>query len=163
MEQEATELRLGLPGTGPSGPKRSSSEVDSAESRCEAKPAAKAQTVGWPPIRSYRKKSFRAVKTGRVYVKVSMDGAPYLRKVDLRLYEGYKELRNALEDMFSCFSQGENLMMDGDYGSEYVVTYEDKDGDLMLVGDVPWEMFVSSCKRLRIMRGSGARASGSSH
>jgi auxin-responsive protein IAA len=24
-------------------------------------------------------------------------------------------------------------------GSEYVPTYEDKDGDWMLVGDVPWE------------------------
>jgi auxin-responsive protein IAA len=24
-------------------------------------------------------------------------------------------------------------------GSEYVITYEDKDGDWMLVGDVPWE------------------------
>ena len=24
-------------------------------------------------------------------------------------------------------------------GSEYVLTYEDKDGDWMLVGDVPWE------------------------
>lgn len=23
--------------------------------------------------------------------------------------------------------------------SEYVLTYEDKDGDWMLVGDVPWE------------------------
>lgn len=24
-------------------------------------------------------------------------------------------------------------------GSEYVLTYEDKDGDWMLMGDVPWE------------------------
>lgn len=24
-------------------------------------------------------------------------------------------------------------------GSEYVPSYEDKDGDWMLVGDVPWE------------------------
>lgn len=24
-------------------------------------------------------------------------------------------------------------------GAEYVLTYEDKDGDWMLVGDVPWE------------------------
>jgi auxin-responsive protein IAA len=24
-------------------------------------------------------------------------------------------------------------------GSEFVLTYEDKDGDWMLVGDVPWE------------------------
>lgn len=25
------------------------------------------------------------------------------------------------------------------HGSEYVLTFEDKDGDWMLVGDVPWE------------------------
>lgn len=25
------------------------------------------------------------------------------------------------------------------HGSEYVLTYEDRDGDWMLVGDVPWE------------------------
>lgn len=30
-------------------------------------------------------------------------------------------------------------LMDLLHGSEYVVTYEDKDGDWMLVGDVPWE------------------------
>lgn len=35
-----------------------------------------------------------------------MDGAPYLRKIDLRVYRGYKELREALEDMFRCFSLG---------------------------------------------------------
>uniref|UniRef100_A0A2P2P4X5 Auxin-responsive protein n=1 Tax=Rhizophora mucronata TaxID=61149 RepID=A0A2P2P4X5_RHIMU len=27
----------------------------------------------------------------------------------------------------------------------------------MLVGDVPWEMFMESCKRLRIMKGSKAK------
>ncbi|KAI7741334.1 hypothetical protein M8C21_029239, partial [Ambrosia artemisiifolia] len=42
------------------------------------------------------------------------------------------------------------------HGSECVLTYEDKDGDWMLVGDVPWEMFIDSCKRLRIMKGSEA-------
>uniref|UniRef100_A0A0D9Y168 Auxin-responsive protein n=1 Tax=Leersia perrieri TaxID=77586 RepID=A0A0D9Y168_9ORYZ len=35
-----------------------------------------------------------------------------------------------------------------------------KHGDLMLVGDVPFEMFVSTCKRLRIMKGSEARGLG---
>jgi auxin-responsive protein IAA len=71
----------------------------------------------------------------------------------------------------------------GNNGSEYLPTYEDKDGDWMLVGDVPWglvfhkinskqknaafiqinlilmnlcRMFVDSCKRLRIMKGSEA-------
>lgn len=46
----------------------------------------------------------------------------------------------------------ESKLRDLLHGSEYVLTYEDKDGDWMLVGDVPWEMFIDSCKRLRIMK-----------
>lgn len=46
--------------------------------------------------------------------------------------------------------------------SEFAPTYEDKDGDWMLVGDVPWNMFIVSCKRLRIMKGSEAKGLGSS-
>ena len=49
---------------------------------------------------------------------------------------------------------------EGYNGSDYAPTYEDKDGDWMLVGDVPWEMFVTSCKRLRIMKGSEAKGLG---
>lgn len=147
-----------------------------------AKPPAKAQVVGWPPVRSFRKniitsqmkntKSETSVKANNVvansFVKVSMDGAPYLRKVDLKMYNTYKQLSNALVKMFSSFTMGnygaqgmidfmnESKLMDLLNSSEYVPTYEDKDGDWMLVGDVPWEMFVDSCKRLRIMKGSEA-------
>lgn len=43
----------------------------------------------------------------------------------------------------TCFSLGnylnERKLMDPVNGSEYVPTYEDKDGDWMLVGDVPWK------------------------
>ncbi|KAJ0982418.1 hypothetical protein J5N97_010673 [Dioscorea zingiberensis] len=187
---KATELTLGLPGSekltptpvGNRGSKRTladvneerflsrsgSSETDSAESSLEASPpVAKAQVVGWPPIRSYRKNSFQAKKveteSAGIYVKVGMDGAPYLRKIDLKVYNGYKELIEALESMFKCFSLGHELSgMEGHKGSEYAVTYEDKDGDWMLVGDVPWGMFISSCKRLRIMKGSEARGLGAS-
>ncbi|XP_031483985.1 auxin-responsive protein IAA21-like [Nymphaea colorata] len=144
-------------------------------------PAAKAQVVGWPPIRSYRKNTMASNPTKAnaeaekpssqcLYVKVSMDGAPYLRKIDLRNYRTYQELSAALEKMFSCFTIGqcsssggpgrdglsESRLVDLLHGSEYVLTYEDKDGDWMLVGDVPWEMFTGSCKRLRIMKGSEA-------
>ncbi|PKI37871.1 hypothetical protein CRG98_041732 [Punica granatum] len=102
------------------------------------------------------------------FVKVSMDGAPYLRKVDLKMYNSYDQLSDALGKMFSSFTMGnygaqgmidfmnESKLMDLLNSSEYVPTYEDKDGDWMLVGDVPWEMFVESCKRLRIMKGSEA-------
>lgn len=72
--------------------------------------------------------------------------------------------------------------------SEFVLTYEDKDGDCMLVGDVPWQygfstsfsltfeadidsflqirhlldfrMFLSSVKRLRIMKNSESNEPG---
>ncbi|KAK6940743.1 AUX/IAA domain [Dillenia turbinata] len=144
-----------------------------------AKPPAKAQVVGWPPVRSFRKNILSAQKgntseesekasVNGAFVKVSMDGAPYLRKVDLKMYKSYQELSNALGKMFSsftignCGSQGmkdfmnESKLMDLLNGTDYVPTYEDKDGDWMLVGDVPWEMFVDSCKRLRIMKGKEA-------
>ncbi|XP_039071473.1 auxin-responsive protein IAA9-like [Hibiscus syriacus] len=144
-------------------------------------PASKAQVVGWPPIRSFRKNSLACnskntdevdgkVGPSALFVKVSMDGAPYLRKVDLRNYYKYQELSSALEKMFRCFilnqcgshgTPGRELMSKSKledllHGSEYVLTYEDKDGDWMLVGDVPWEMFIDTCNRLRIMKSSDA-------
>ncbi|KAJ7954796.1 Auxin-responsive protein [Quillaja saponaria] len=140
-----------------------------------AKPPAKAQVVGWPPVRSYRKnimtqknKEEGEKASSAAFVKVCMDGAPYLRKVDLKMYKSYQELSDALAKMFSSFTMGnygtqgmidfmnESKLMDLLNSSEYVPTYEDKYGDWMLVGDVPWEMFVESCKRLRIMKGSEA-------
>ena len=82
--------------------------------------ARRAQAVGWPPVRSSRKNIFSVQKTGggkdddgksgagaaAAFVKVSMDGAPYLRKVDLRMYGSYQELSKALEKMFSSFTIG---------------------------------------------------------
>lgn len=141
-------------------------------------PAAKAQVIGWPPVRAFRRNTLATTSRdndevdgkpgpGALFVKVSMDGAPYLRKVDLRNYSKYHELSSALEKMFSGFTIGqcgsngreslsESKLKDLLSGSEYVLTYEDKDGDWMLVGDVPWEMFIESCKRLKIMKSSDA-------
>ncbi|OVA13845.1 AUX/IAA protein [Macleaya cordata] len=188
---EATELRLGLPGINGSDEKqklqsrmsnkrtlaeRDNEEECGSKSNCSdvsdardsdriVAPPAKQQVVGWPPVRSYRKNSFQPKKNNEgemsgIYVKVSMDGAPYLRKIDLKVYKGYQELLKALENMFK-FNIGQYFESQGYNGSDFVPTYEDKDGDWMLVGDVPWEMFISSCKKLRIMRGSEARGLGS--
>ncbi|KAK1300697.1 Auxin-responsive protein IAA8 [Acorus calamus] len=38
----------------------------------------------------------------------------------------------------------ESKLRDLLHGSEYVFTHEDKDGDWMLVGGVPWEVWKSS-------------------
>ncbi|KAG2240079.1 hypothetical protein Bca52824_091081 [Brassica carinata] len=166
--------------------------VKEKKSSTAAAPASKAQVVGWPPIRSFRKNTMASSQSQKqggdnnnnsetegeaksgpehcLYVKVSMEGAPYLRKIDLKTYKSYVELSSALEQMFSCFTIGqfgshggcgrdglnESRLTDLLRGSEYVVTYEDKDSDWMLVGDVPWEMFICSCKKLRIMKSSEA-------
>ncbi|PKA60721.1 Auxin-responsive protein IAA30 [Apostasia shenzhenica] len=153
--------------------KRSASQKDllaRAAGEADRPLAPKVQAVGWPPVRSFRKNVLshgsREEKEkasgaaagaagaggGGAFVKVSMDGAPYLRKVDLKMYRSYQELSTALEKMFSSFTgancssedinerdfMNESKLMDLLNGSEYVPTYEDKDGDWMLVGDVPW-------------------------
>ncbi|XP_022922244.1 auxin-induced protein 22D-like [Cucurbita moschata] len=135
-------------------------------------PPAKAQVVGWPPVRSYLKNMIieaekkiqkeimnKEVGSSGMYVKVSLDGAPYLRKIDLKLYQSYQQLLDVLEDMFNI-KLGGNSEKEGNNWCEYALTYEDKDGDWMMVGDVPWNMFICCCKRLRIMKGSDARGLG---
>ncbi|KAL0459354.1 UNVERIFIED_CONTAM: Auxin-responsive protein IAA13 [Sesamum latifolium] len=103
-----------------------------------------------------------------LFVKVNMDGIPIGRKVDLNAHSCYKTLAHALDDMFRpCAAVGtkrSNLeekvavaatrqpLKSLDGSSDFVLTYEDKEGDWMLVGDVPWEMFLNSVRRLRIMR-----------
>ncbi|XP_027116683.1 auxin-responsive protein IAA13-like isoform X2 [Coffea eugenioides] len=97
------------------------------------------------------------------YIKVNMDGVPIGRKVDLNAHNCYESLAEALEEMFfntiaisgekESSRQPPKLL---DESSEFVLTYEDKEGDWMLVGDVPWGMFLCTVKRLRIMRNSEA-------
>ncbi|VAH79109.1 unnamed protein product [Triticum turgidum subsp. durum] len=144
-------------------PRRGCSATARAEEKppSAAPPAAKAQVVGWPPVRNYRKNTLAASASKAKgaddgaphYVKVSMDGAPYLRKVDLKMYSSYEDLSMALQKMFSCFITGQSSLrkpstkdrltnrsnVDSLQDQEYVLTYEDKDADWMLVGDLPWE------------------------
>ncbi|EOA36924.1 hypothetical protein CARUB_v10009764mg [Capsella rubella] len=98
---------------------------------------------------------------GLGFVKVNMDGVGIGRKVDMRSHSSYEDLAQTLEEMFfgmtgtTCREKVKPLrLLDG--SSEFVLTYEDKEGDWMLVGDVPWRMFINSVKRLRIMGTSEA-------
>ncbi|KAI3886495.1 hypothetical protein MKX03_029912 [Papaver bracteatum] len=179
---EITELRLGLPGvslksSSQINKKRAFSETLNDEysstttDHCEDRNnQSKTQIVGWPPVCLHRKKNSNSTNvivheekyndsdSAKLYVKISMDGAPFLRKLDLNIYERYSDLMVAFEKLFSGFISGE-VFNDTD-NSEYVPIYEDKEGDWMLVGDVPWTMFTESCKRLRIMKRSNAKQFG---
>ncbi|CAI0470104.1 unnamed protein product [Linum tenue] len=86
------------------------------------------------------------------FVKVYMEGIPIGRKLDLWAYGCYEDMITTLDDMF-----GTNILWnENNYNDQqvqyHVLTYEDKEGDWLIVGDVPWEMFVSSVKRLKITR-----------
>ncbi|XP_039143558.1 auxin-responsive protein IAA7-like [Dioscorea cayenensis subsp. rotundata] len=94
-----------------------------------------------------------------------MDGIPIGRKVDLNAYDNYEELSLAVDNLFRGLLSAqrdlktveEKLVLTGllDGSGEYTLVYEDTEGDRMLVGDdVPWNMFVSTAKRLRVLKTS---------
>ncbi|OMO57991.1 AUX/IAA protein [Corchorus olitorius] len=139
---ETVDLNLGSCSSKPRG----HGDTSVHDSGAGKPPAAKSQVVGWPPVRSSRKK---AMNESCKYVKVAVDGAPFLRKVNLQAYSDYRYLIKDLENLFSSSftirnygtcddDKEESKLKDGAKGMEYVPTYEDKDGDWMLVGDVPW-------------------------
>ncbi|KAG7973255.1 hypothetical protein I3843_07G218700 [Carya illinoinensis] len=130
--------------------------------------------VGWPPIKSWRVKQLHqhhdhdqsgqinnadrtsahhqrsSTGTGSsnsLYVKVKMKGVAIARKIDLRLYDSYQALTNSLITMFPNGRQN----IDNDCAS-YALTYQDKDGDWLLAGDVPWQTFTESVQRLEILK-----------
>ncbi|PIA65273.1 hypothetical protein AQUCO_00100626v1 [Aquilegia coerulea] len=109
-----TELTLGLPGDSRSVKREFSRTVKAADNDDDGSeseevtsagkaPVAKAQVIGWPPVRQSRKQ-IMVLKKRCTYVKVAVDGAPYLRKVDLEMYASYQQLLSALEKMFTCFT-----------------------------------------------------------
>ncbi|XP_048538952.1 auxin-responsive protein IAA16-like isoform X1 [Triticum urartu] len=154
-----------------------------------SRPAAAAPVVGWPPVRSFRRnlassskppaaeprhgaggKADGSIYKGR-FVKINMDGVPIGRKVDLKAHGSYGKLADAVDHLFqgllaaqrdesSCAGEKPAAitgLLDG--SGEYTLVYEDDEGDQMLVGDVPWNMFIATAKRLRVLRSSDLNAS----
>ncbi|KAI8560755.1 hypothetical protein RHMOL_Rhmol04G0280800 [Rhododendron molle] len=97
------------------------------------------------------------------FVKVNMDGLAIGRKVDLNSHASYDTLAQALEEMFFKPNitigpiRGEkeqatkpSKLLDG--SSDFVLTYEDKEGDWMLVGDVPWGFLAQEWRKDEMWR-----------
>ncbi|XP_062191184.1 auxin-responsive protein IAA25-like [Phragmites australis] len=103
-----------------------------------------------------------------MFVKVNLEGCAVGRKVDLQAHRGYGSLSRALQSMFHGFlsdfhwritakndddddRQQQQQQPETRKGPKaYILLYEDNEGDRMLVGDVPWELFIASVKRLYI-------------
>ncbi|BAT86188.1 hypothetical protein LR48_Vigan03g272100 [Vigna angularis] len=86
------------------------------------------------------------------FVKVYMEGIPIGRKLNILAHGSYYELVKSLEHMFDTTILWGTEMNGVQPERCHVLTYEDEEGDLVMVGDVPWEMFLSTVKRLKITR-----------
>ncbi|PQM39973.1 auxin-responsive protein IAA31 isoform X2 [Prunus yedoensis var. nudiflora] len=108
--------------------------------------------INWPPIKSIlRSRLAGKADHPSLFVKVYMEGIPIGRKLNLFAHDGYAALIATLSLMFKAtiLCPEENHVHSDKY---HVLTYEDQEGDWMLVGDVPWEIFLTTVKRLKITR-----------
>lgn len=94
-----------------------------------------------------------------LFVKVYMEGVPIGRKLDLLLLDGYDGLLAILGRMFNASiihpdTVGhDHQVVLGEKKARHVVTYQDKEGDWLMAGDVPWELFLAAgVKKLKIAR-----------
>ncbi|OIT01448.1 PREDICTED: auxin-responsive protein IAA29-like [Nicotiana attenuata] len=142
---------------------------DKVNEHDERKDGDEEGVVGWPPVNSLRKKlchqnrraggamNYVTVENGgggsgsggggrrsnSKYVKVKMEGVGIARKIDLSLFQSYGTLTDTLIAMFGKSKEN---------GDAYELTYQDKEGDWLLAGDVPWRTFVGSVQRLKLVR-----------
>ncbi|KAL8244515.1 hypothetical protein R6Q59_010773 [Mikania micrantha] len=89
---------------------------------------------------------FNPRRSGELFVKVKMDGVGIARKVDLSAFHSYQTLITALIHMFH-----KDVQIEED-GASYKLMYQHRDGQWHLGGDLPWEMFIRSVKRLQMVR-----------
>ncbi|KAG6482197.1 hypothetical protein ZIOFF_058828 [Zingiber officinale] len=98
-------------------------------------------------------------KAQSVFVKVKMEGYSVGRKVNIKAHDGYRSLLRALSKLFHNFlsvnySKKFEDQSEEDFSDDFILLYEDNEGDQMLVGDIPWELFITSVKKLFIVQNS---------
>ncbi|CAI9293141.1 unnamed protein product [Lactuca saligna] len=81
----------------------------------------------------------------RTYTKVQKRGSVG-RTIDVTRYKGYEELRHDLACMFGIQGQLENSQR-----VDWKLVYVDHENDILLVGDDPWEEFVSCVQSIKIL------------
>ncbi|KAJ4953243.1 hypothetical protein NE237_030075 [Protea cynaroides] len=81
----------------------------------------------------------------RTFTKVQKRGSVG-RCIDVTRYKGYDELRHDLACMFGIGGQ-----LEDSHWTEWKLVYTDQENDVLLVGDDPWEEFVSCVQSIKIL------------
>lgn len=129
----------------PDGPKDAKMAATTADDE-DVKGAPRSSMVTVEPPR----------QSANMFAKVHMDGCLIARKINLRAHRSYDSLSRALTKMtrnffcpadYPCSDSGKQERANSD---DFIFLYEDFEGDRMLLGDVPWELFLASAKKLYI-------------
>ncbi|CAF1933573.1 hypothetical protein HID58_067945 [Brassica napus] len=113
----------------------------------------RATSQDWPPIKPRLRDTLKSLRLRQrgyntaLFIKVYMEGVPIGRKLDLSTFSGYESLLENLSGMFDT-----SVICGNRDRKHHVLTYQDKDGDWMMVGDIPWDMFLETVRRLKITR-----------
>ncbi|CAK9258549.1 unnamed protein product [Sphagnum jensenii] len=89
--------------------------------------------------------SMQAAPPLRTFTKVYKLGMPG-RSLDIRNFHNYTELRSELAHMFNL--EG---ILDAPVNSGWQLVFVDHESDTLLVGDDPWEEFVSCVRSIKIL------------
>lgn len=87
----------------------------------------------------------------RTYTKVQKRGSVG-RTIDVTRYKGYDELKHDLARMFGIEGQLEDSQR-----TEWKLVYVDHENDILLVGDDPWEEFVTCVQSIKILSAAEVR------
>uniref|UniRef100_A0A0E0MUV8 Auxin-responsive protein n=1 Tax=Oryza rufipogon TaxID=4529 RepID=A0A0E0MUV8_ORYRU len=150
----STDLRLGLSLSTSSSSSllQAAAAAAAADDSIPSTPRNSQVHADWPPIKPFLRSALQkasaaggggARRRRTLFVKVYMEGVPIGRKLDLLLLDGYDSLLIKLCHMFKTPITYADVMechqqVPGQKAA-HVLTYEDQDGDWMMVGDVPWE------------------------
>ncbi|CDY46058.1 BnaC01g35050D [Brassica napus] len=101
----------------------------------------------WPPITL---KGLRLHQRGydtALFVKVYMEGVPIGRNLENLSHIYFRGLVSSNVHTLSLVLTDDNRDR-----KQHVLTYQEKGGDWMMVGDITWDMFLETVRRLRITR-----------
>ncbi|XP_027357469.1 auxin response factor 2A-like [Abrus precatorius] len=82
--------------------------------------------------------------SARSCTKVHKKGIALGRSVDLAKFSGYKELVDELDELFDFEGKLKSTEKD------WLIVYTDNEGDMMLVGDDPWQEFCGMVRKIFI-------------
>ncbi|XVF54769.1 hypothetical protein PTKIN_Ptkin05aG0208500 [Pterospermum kingtungense] len=100
--------------------------------------------LGQPHTREMQSKPPTPSSSTRSCTKVHKQGIALGRSVDLAKFNNYDELITELDQLFEF---GGELMA---HKKNWLVVYTDDEGDMMLVGDDPWQEFCAMVRKIGI-------------